>query len=224
MSRSLGLTDSVEAYIRDMNREEHPALARCREETYAECEIPAMQISPEQADFMTFLARMIGVKTYVEVGVFTGYSSLAMALALKDMHGDAARIIACDISEDFVGRARRYWNEAGVASVIDARIGPARDSLASITADSADLMFIDADKTGYPDYYEAGARILRPGGVMLLDNVLWSGAVADPDKTSDDISALRGVAQKARADARFDIAFTAIGDGLLLCRKRDGGA
>ncbi|MFQ5564463.1 MAG: O-methyltransferase [Parvularculaceae bacterium] len=221
MSRSIGLSERVEAYVRAMNRDERPALVRCREETYAECAIPTMQISPEQAEFMAFLARMIGAQIYVEVGVFTGYSALAMALALKDMHGDAARVIACDISEEFIGRARGYWSQAGVDSVIDVRIGPANETLAALPDASADMMFIDADKTGYSDYYEEGARILRSGGVMVFDNVLWDGAVAEPGKTSDDIEALRAVAQKAKADLRFDVAFTAIGDGLLLCRKRE---
>ena len=220
MSRSLGVPEPVEAYVRAMNRDEHPALARCREETRRQTDNPAMQVSPEQAAFMAFLARMTGAGTYVEVGVFSGYSALAMGLALKDMHGSDATIIACDISEDFIAKARGYWTEAGVDDLIDVRIGPAVDSLAALPDASAELMFIDADKTGYPAYYEAGARLLRPGGIMLFDNVLWSGGVADAAKSDPDIDALREVAGIARADTRFDIAFTTIGDGLLLCRKK----
>lgn len=220
MSRSIGLTKTVEAYVRAMNRDEHEVLVRCREETQARAAMPQMQISPEQGAFMTLIARMIGAQTYVEVGVFTGYSALAMALALKDMHGDDARVIACDISEEFIAQARGYWREAEVDGMIDARIGPAQETLAALPGASADMMFVDADKTGYPAYFEAGARLLRSGGVMLFDNVLWSGAVAEPDEGADDTQALRRTAELAKADDRFDIAFTAIGDGLLLCRKR----
>lgn len=220
MSRSTGLTETVEAYVRAMNRTEHPALARCRKETQARQAIPQMQISPEQAAFMALIARMIGAKTYVEVGVFTGYSALAIALALKDMHGTGARVIACDISEEFIAEARGYWREARVDDIIDVRIAPAEETLANLADASVDMMFMDADKTSYPAYYEAGARLLKPGGVMLFDNVLWSGSVAEPDKQSDEIAALRKTAELARADERFDTAFTAIGDGLLLCRKR----
>lgn len=220
MSRSIGLSETVEAYVRAMNRAEHPALARCREETQARQALPQMQISPEQAAFMTLIARMTGAKTYIEVGVFTGYSALAMALALKEMNADGARVIACDISEAYIAQARSYWLEAGVDDIIDVRIAPAEETLAALPNAGADVMFVDADKTGYPSYYEAGARLLKPGGVMLFDNVLWSGAVAEPDKQSDDIAALRNTADLARADTRFDMAFTAIGDGLLLCRKR----
>jgi O-methyltransferase len=220
MSRSLGLTEEVEAYVRAMNREEHPALKRCRLETDAMGQISVMQISPEQASLMTLLAQMISARTYIEVGVFTGYSALAMALALKNMHGKDARVIACDISEEFIMQARTYWSDAGVDDVIDVRIGPAVETLKDLPENSADMMFVDADKTGYPEYFEAGVRLLRPGGVMMFDNVLWSGSVADPEKQSDDISALRKTAEMAKADDRLDIAFTAVGDGLLLCRKR----
>lgn len=220
MSRSLGIPENVETYVRAMNREEHPALARCRDETQAQTENPAMQISPEQAAFMAFLAQMTNAKTYVEVGVFTGYSALAMALALKQMHGSAAKVIACDISEEFITKARSYWAEAEVENLIDVRIGPAVESLATLPEASADMMFIDADKPGYPAYYEAGAKLLRSGGVMLFDNVLWDGHVANAAKSDDDIVALREVARIAKADPRFDIAFTTIGDGLLLCRKK----
>lgn len=220
MSRSLGLSETIETYVRAMNRDEHPALSRCREETARRGDDAVMQISPEQGAFMAFLARMIAAKTYVEVGVFTGYSALAMALAMKEMHGADANIIACDISETFLAEARGHWARAGVEELMDVRIGPAVDSLAALPGGAADMMFIDADKPGYAAYYEAGARLLRPGGIMLFDNVLWSGAVADEAKSDPDTDALREVARLARADARFDIAFTAIGDGLLLCRKK----
>jgi caffeoyl-CoA O-methyltransferase len=221
LSRSIGLSKAVESYIRSANPPEHPALARCREETEALGAISVMQISPEQGAFMAFIARLIGARTYVEVGVFTGYSALYMALALKDMHGEAARVIACDISEDYTDRAREYWREANVDDMIDLRLAPAQKTLETLPDARADMMFVDADKTGYPAYYEEGARLLRAGGVMLFDNVLWSGDVAEKDRQSDEIAALRRTAARARDDKRFDVAFTAIGDGLLLCRKRD---
>jgi len=220
LSRSIGLSPAVESYVRAMNRDEHPALARCREETQGGAETPSMQISPEQAALMTLIARLVHAKTYIEVGVFTGYSALAMALALKDMHGEAARVIACDICEDFIGQARGYWREANVDDVIETRIAPAQETLATLPDASTDMIFVDADKSGYPAYYEESARLLRAGGVALFDNVLWSGDVADPAKTHEDTSALRRVAKIARADDRFDIAFTALGDGVLVCRKR----
>ena len=220
MSRSLGLSETVEHYVRAMNREEHPGLARCRTETETQTDNPAMQISPEQAAFMSFLARMLGAKTYIDIGVFTGYSALALALTLKDICGDAAKVIACDISDEHLAKARSYWSEAKVETMIDFRLGPAQETLSALQDGSADMIFVDADKPGYPAYYEAGARLLRPGGVMLFDNVLWDGDVADKAKSDEDIDALRQVANIAKDDKRFDIAFTNIGDGLLLCRKR----
>lgn len=220
MSRSIGVAEDVAAYVRAMNRDEHPALARCRKETQARVEDAVMQISPEQGAFMAFLARLTGAKSYVEVGVFTGYSALAMGLTLKEMHGAEASIVACDISEEFIAEARKYWTEAGVEDLIDVRIGPAVESLATLPDASTDLMFVDADKAAYPAYYDAGARLLRPGGVMLFDNVLWSGSVADENRSNADIDGLRETAGFAKGDERFDIAFTTIGDGLLLCRKK----
>ena len=220
MSRSIGVSEDVAAYVRAMNRDEHPALARCREQTAQRGDDAVMQISPEQGAFMAFLARMMSAKTYVEVGVFTGYSALAMALAMKETHGADANVVACDISEAFIAEAREHWTQAGVDEVIDVRIGPAAERLAALPDGAADMMFIDADKPGYPAYYEAGARLLRPGGIMLFDNVLWSGAVADETKSDEEIDALRETARIAKGDDRFEIAFTTIGDGLLLCRKK----
>ena len=221
MSRSLGLNETVETYVRAMNRDEHPALKRCREETETQTDNPAMQISPEQAAFMSFLARMLGAKTYIDVGVFTGYSALALALTLQETHGDAAKVIACDIADEHLPKARSYWTQAGVETIVDFRLGPARETLDVMEDGSADMIFVDADKPGYPAYYETGARLLRTGGVMLFDNVLWDGDVADDMKSDEDIDALRRVAEIAKADSGFDIAFTNIGDGLLLCRKRN---
>jgi len=222
MSSSLGLTPELVAYLASANPPEHPALRRCREETAA---MPnaRMQISAEQGAFMQVIARMLNARRAFEVGVFTGYSALATAHTLKDMHGPAARLLACDVSEEWTTKARSYWREAQVDDVIDLRIAPAAESLAAEVrqgrAGAYDLGFIDADKTGYADYYELGLQLLRRGGVMLFDNVLWSGRVADRADTSADTTALRALAAKAKADSRVHAAMAAIGDGLLICVK-----
>ena len=223
MSRSISLDETLTNYVRNANRAESAALERCRVETDAR-EDAMMQISPEQGAFMKLIARMVNAKTAVEVGVFTGYSALATAETMKELHGSKARLFACDVSHDFIGIAEDYWKEGGVADIIQPVIGDARQSLVGLLNDglseSVDLMFVDADKSGYPDYYTAGLSLLRPGGVMLFDNVLWSGSVADPAKCDEDTEALRQIAAKLREDNRVEIAFTAIGDGVLMAMKR----
>ncbi|MEE2565507.1 O-methyltransferase [Hyphobacterium marinum] len=223
MSRSIGLDETLTAYVRGANREEIPALKRCREET-AKRDDARMQISPEQGAFMDLIARMTGAKTAVEIGVYTGYSALATARAMKDMHGENARLFACDVSADLIGIAETYWADGDVADVIQPVIGDARRTLAGLVedglAEQVDFMFVDADKTGYPDYYAAALTLLRPGGVILFDNVLWSGSVANPEKTDDDTEALRAITAKVRRDDRVHMAFTAIGDGLLMAMKK----
>ena len=183
-----------------------------------------MQISPEQGAYMAATARAIRAKRTFEVGVFTGYSALATALTLKDMHPVGAHLLACDISEEWTTKARDYWREADVDDVIELKVAPATETLdqriQAGQGGSYDLGFIDADKTGYDSYYERGLLLLRPGGVMLFDNMLWSGKVADPADTSPDTSALRALAQKAKADTRVHSVLTAIGDGVLICVKR----
>ena len=222
MSSSLGLTPEIVAYLASANPPEHPVLALCRAETSA---MPnaVMQISAEQGAFMALLVRLIGAKRAFEIGVFTGYSSLAVALAMQERHAEA-HLLACDISEDFTSKARRYWKQAGVDGVVDLRIAPATQTLdqriAAGEAGAYDFGFIDADKTGYDSYYERGLTLLRPGGVMLFDNVLWSGEVADPANSDADAVALRAVAQKAKADPRVHAAITNIGDGLLMVLKK----
>jgi caffeoyl-CoA O-methyltransferase len=223
MSSSLGLTPELVAYLTSVNPPEHPVLKRCREETQR-MPMARMQISPEQGAFMQSIVRMIGAKRAFEVGVFTGYSSLTVALAMKEMHGQAARLLACDISEDWTAKAHAYWREAGVDGIIDLTIAPAAHSLdLRIQARESglyDFGFVDADKTGYDDYYERGLKLLRPGGVMLFDNMLWSGKVADASDASEDTVALRTLALKARADARVHAAMTSIGDGVMIVVKR----
>ena len=222
MSSSLGLTPEVVAYLARVNPPEHPALVRCREETQR-LPLARMQISPEQGAFMQAIVRMISAKRAFEVGVFTGYSSLAIALAMKEMHGQRARLLACDINEDWTAQARGYWREAGVDGIIDLTSAPAAHSLdLRIQASESglyDFGFIDADKTGYDAYYERGLKLLRPGGVMLFDNMLWSGKVADESDRSPDTVALRALALKARADERVFAAMTSVGDGVLMVVK-----
>lgn len=183
-----------------------------------------MQISAEQGAFMAVIARMLNAKRVFEVGVFTGYSALATALTMKELHPVGARLLACDINEEWTTKARDYWREAQVDDVIELVLAPATETLdkriATGEAGQYDMGFIDADKTGYDSYYERGLQLLRPGGVMLFDNMLWNGRVADPADTSPDTSALRALAQKAKTDARVHAAMTSIGDGLLICVKK----
>ena len=223
MSSSLGLTPDLVKYLANANPPEHPALKRCREETSA-LPMARMQISSEQGAFMQVIARMIGAKRAFEVGVFTGYSALATALALKDMHPAGAHLLACDVSEEWTTKARGYWRDAGVDDVIELVLAPASETLENrLSAGAAgtyDLGFIDADTTGYDAYYEHGLQLLRSGGVMLFDNVLWGGAVADPANTTPDTTALRALAAKAKADTRVHAAMTSIGDGVLMVVKR----
>jgi O-methyltransferase len=223
MSSSIALSPEVVRYLAEVNPPEHPALKRCREETQ-KLPMARMQISAEQGAFMQVIARMLNAKRAFEIGVFTGYSSLAVALAMKEMHGPIARLLACDINEEWTTKARGYWREANVDDAIELKLAPAIETLdARIAAGEAgqyDLGFIDADKTGYDAYYERGLALLRKGGVMLFDNVLWGGKVADPADTTPDTTALRALAAKARADARVHAAMTSIGDGVLIAVKR----
>ncbi|MDX2274184.1 MAG: class I SAM-dependent methyltransferase [Hyphomonadaceae bacterium] len=223
MSSSIGLTSEIIRYLSDVNPPEHPVLAKCREETQA-MPMAQMQISAEQGAFMQLLVRLINAKRAFEVGVFTGYSSLAVALAMQERHGRDAHLLACDVNEDWTASARRYWAEAGVDGIIDLTIAPALDTLdkrlQAREEGSYDFGFIDADKTSYDQYYERGLRLIRRGGLMLFDNVLWSGRVAEPADKSADTVALRALAHKAKSDDRIHAAMTAIGDGLLLVVKR----
>jgi caffeoyl-CoA O-methyltransferase len=225
MSGSIGLNETLITYVQSANPPEHPVLVRCREETDAMGDVSRMQISPEQGVFLQMCARLTRARIAVEIGVFTGYSALATALVMQEMHGNAARLIGCDISEDYTAPARRYWAEAGVADIVELRIGEARETLERLTDEiggTVDMAFIDADKTGYDDYYEACLALMRPGGLILFDNMLWNGDVADPAKVASDAdtAALRALAAKVRDDGRVHVAFTAIGDGLLMAMKR----
>ena len=222
-NRTLQLDDRLYRYVLDHSLREHPAQAALREATRRHPHA-GMQISPEQGQLMALLVKLLGARRTIEIGVFTGYSSTAMALAMQAIHGDDALVVGLDVSEDYTAQARKYWKAAGVDHVVQLRVGPAADTLKHLIAEgdagTFDLMFIDADKTGYDAYYELGLRLLRSGGLMLIDNMLWGGDVADPDKTSPDTEALRALARKIHDDKRVDMTLATIGDGLSVVVKR----
>ena len=179
--------------------------------------VSRMQIAPEQGTFMTLLARLVDARFAVEVGTFTGYSSLCIARGLAP----GGRLLCCDVSEEWTAVARQHWAMAGVDDRIELVIGPAADTLRALPADPPiDLAFIDADKTGYRTYYDEIVERLRPGGLVLLDNVLWSGQVVDDSDQSDDTVALRAVNDHVAADERVDVVMLPIADGLTIARKR----
>jgi predicted O-methyltransferase YrrM len=218
-NRTIGLDPGLYDYLLRASLREHPALARLRADTASHPRVN-MQIAPEQGQFMALLARLIGATHCIEVGVFTGYSSLAVALALPPR----GRLVACDISEEYTDLARPYWEEAGMTAKIDLRIAPALETLDALLsqggAGSYDFGFIDADKGAYADYYERLLVLLRPGGLIAVDNTLWNGAVADPDNDEPDTVAIRAFNEKLRDDERVDLSLVPIGDGLSLARKR----
>lgn len=219
--RTLTLDDRLYQYLLDASLREHPALAALRAETAAH-PLADMQIAPEQGQFMALLVQLLGARRTIEVGVFTGYSALAVALALPE----DGRVLACDISDEYTAIARRYWQRAGVAHKVDLVIAPALQTLdarlAAGEAESYDFAFIDADKTGYDAYYERSLLLLRAGGLIAFDNTLWNGRVAQPaDPARDpDTAALQALNRKLRDDERIDLALLPVGDGLTLARKR----
>jgi len=217
--RTLALTDRVYDYLLEVSLREPPAFRRLRAET-AKLPAAGMQISPEVGQFMALLVELLGAKRALEIGTFTGYSALWVASALPR----GGRLVACDISKEYADIARRHWRRAKVAAKIDLRVGPALDTLDRLLADgeagSFDFAFIDADKENYDGYYERSLALLRPGGIIALDNVLWGGSVADPNRNSPETRALRRVARKIHRDSRVTVSLLPIGDGLLLARKR----
>lgn len=211
--------DAVRRYILDTGTRETAVMARLRRET-ATMAGAGMQISPDQGQVLQFLVRLTGARQILEIGTYTGYSALCMASALPA----DGRLIACDLRTDWTEVADRYWQEAQVRDRIDLRIGPALETLAALRADGRDgtfdMAFIDADKTAYDTYYEACLKLLRVGGLLAIDNVIWKGAVADPTNTEDSTQALRALNAKIQADARVDMALMTIGDGMTVVRKR----
>jgi caffeoyl-CoA O-methyltransferase len=218
-NRTVSLDKALYEYLLDASLREHPALALLRAETATHPQVN-MQIAPEQGQFMALLVRLMGARRCIEVGVFTGYSSLAVALALPP----GGRIVACDVSDEYTAMARRYWAEAGVAGRIDLRLAPALETLDALLAAGEagryDFAFIDADKEAYPEYYERLLQLLRPGGLIAVDNTLWDGAVADPADQEPDTVAIRAFNERLHGDERIDLSLVPIGDGLTLARKR----
>ena len=217
--QTLQLSDAVYQYLQDHSLRESDVLRRLREET-ATLKEARMQLSPEQGQLLTFLAELTGARKAIEVGTFTGYSALCVASALPN---DGC-LIACDVSETWTAIGQRYWEEAGVDRKIDLRIAPALETLdellAAGEAGSYDFALIDADKENYETYYERILSLLRSGGLLLVDNVLWSGKVADPDHTEESTLAIRAFNRKVHADDRVSLSMLPIGDGMTLVRKR----
>ena len=216
--KTIGLEGRLYDYYAAHAYREPEILKELRAETARLGGLAQMQIGPEQGAFMAMLVKLMGAKRILEVGTFTGYSSLAMALT-----GDV-KIIAADVSVEWTNVARKYWKKAGVDGRIELRLGPAVETLEQLLkageASRFDLMFIDADKSSYDTYYEGGLKLLRAGGVMLIDNVLWSGSVADPSIKDEDTSALRALNKKIMADARVDLVMVPICDGVTMALKR----
>ena len=216
---TIAMTEALHGYLLKTTVREPALLARLREET-ARLPNGGMQISPEQGQLMGLLIELIGARRTLEVGVFTGYSSTIVALALpKD-----GKLVACDVSEEWTNIARRYWGEAGVESKIDLHVQPALKTLDALLADgqagSFDFAFIDADKSGYDAYYERCLTLVRPGGLVAVDNTLWSGAVANDADQGESTRAIRALNSKIAADTRVTSSLVPIGDGLYLARKR----
>jgi O-methyltransferase len=212
------LPEAVDRYLATAVTPESPIQQRLRAET-ARLPAAGMQIGADQGALLAFLVRLVGARNAIEVGTFTGYSALAVAGALPP----DGRLVCCDVSAEWTAIARRYWAEAGVADRIDLHLRPAQETLSELLrqgrAGDFDFAFIDADKTGYDGYYEACLKLLRPGGLIAIDNVLWSGTVADPADTRPDTVALRAIAAKIRDDPRVDACLLSVGDGVLLARK-----
>lgn len=209
------MTDELVAYVRRWGVREHPALAKLREDT-APMPERAMQIGPEQGALMALLVRLTGARRILEIGTFTGYSSTAMALALPA----GGRITCCDVSREWTDRARQAWADAGVADRVDLHLAPAADTLERLETASHDLAFIDADKPAYDTYYEECLRIVRPGGLILLDNTLQGGRVADTREDGESVVAIRALNEKILADERVEMVLLPFADGLTLARVR----
>lgn len=218
-SSTLSLTPPLHGYLLSVSSREPEVLSRLREETSA-LPLASMQIAQEQGQLMALLVQLLGARKTLEVGVFTGYSSTAVALALPP----DGKVVACDVSEEWTRVARRYWREAGVEQKIELRLAPALESLDQLLAEGQagtfDFAFIDADKENYEGYYERALALVRPGGLIAVDNTLWNGRVADPSENDASTVALRRFNEKLHRDPRVDLSLVPIGDGLTLARKR----
>lgn len=217
--QSLGIPDALYRYLLGVSLREPPLLRRLREETARDPDA-VMQIAPEQGQFMALLVQLIGARRTLEIGVFTGYSSLCVAAALPE----DGQLVACDVSEEWTRVAERYWREAGVAHKITLKLAPALTTLDALLADGEagrfDFAFIDADKINYQYYYERCLALLRPGGLIAVDNVLWGGVVADPAVNDANTLALRAFNEALHRDERIDLSMLPVADGMTLARKR----
>ena len=220
-NRTIDIDDRLYDYLLANSSREDALLRRLRDET-ARMPMSMMQIAPEQGQFMAMLVELVGARRAIEVGTFTGYSSICVARALPA----DGRLVCCDVSEEYTAVARRYWKEAGLDGKIDLRLAPATGTLDALIADGQegrfDFAFIDADKENYEAYYERALRLLRTGGLMTIDNVLWDGRVADPAIGDDDAdtAAIRRLNARLHKDGRISLSLVPIGDGLTLARKR----
>lgn len=218
-STTLFLNQSIYEYMCAISLHEPEVMTELRSET-APLEYAVMQITPEQGQFMTLLTRLVGARRAIEIGTFTGYSTLAIAMGLPD----DGQVIACDISEEWTSIGKRYWRQAGLANKIDLRLAPALETLDALVASgetaSFDLAFIDADKQSQLSYYERCLELLRPGGLIMVDNVLWGGSVVDDSNQTPETCAIREFNDFLHQDQRVDISLVPIGDGLTLARKR----
>jgi predicted O-methyltransferase YrrM len=210
---------SIERFVTDVATRESPLQAELRKET-KRLPLGGMMTGPDFAALLSMLVQLTGTRRAIEIGTFTGYSALAIALALPP----GGRLVACDVSAEWTAIARRYWARAGVDDRIDLRLAPAQDTLASLIESgetaSYDFAFIDADKPNYDSYYEACLRLLRAGGLIVLENMLWGGAVADPRPRDASTRALRALNLKIRDDERVDACLLTVADGVMLARKR----
>ncbi len=216
--RTLDLDDRLYDYLMKVGVRESDLLKELRAET-SKLSGAGMQIGPDQGAFMHLIAGLIGAKRALEVGTFTGYSSICVASALPA----DGKLICCDVSEEYTSVARNYWRRAGLESRIELRLGPAvatLDALIEAKVPAFDFVFIDADKSNYGNYYERALKLLRSGGLIAIDNVLWGGDVADPNKHDEDTDAIRALNDKVRADERVTLSMIPLGDGLTLARKR----
>ena len=218
-NRTLNLDDNLYQYLLAVSLRETPLLKRLREET-AQRSDARWQIAPEQGQFMALLVQLTGAKRIIEVGTFTGYSALCMAQAMDE----TGRLICCDIPGDYNATAERYWLEAGLSERIEQRLAPALETLAALEAQGQagrfDMIFIDADKANYPAYLEHALRLVRQGGLILFDNMLWSGRVLEQNSNSADTRAIQALNLALKDDRRIDLSLLPLGDGLTLCRKR----
>lgn len=215
-----GVHDQFYEYQLDSSLREADILRRLREETNQMQAVAAMQISPDQGQFMALMVKLLNAGKILEIGCFTGYSALAMAMAQAEA-GLAGRIVSCDLSEEWTAIAKRYWQEAGYDKAIELHLGKAEDTLEALLQagdKDFDMAFIDADKVNLQNYFEYCLKLLRPGGLVMIDNVFWGGDVMNPDKNDDDTSAIRRFNKQLADDERVDVTMLAIGDGLTLAR------